>query len=563
MSRRTGPGRVLVLGRETRAFLAVIRSLGRRGLEVHVAWCPPGSLALRSRYVTRVHELPAYSPTDDGWRDAFIALCQAQRFDLVIPTNDATVVPLQVHRAHLEPHARIYLLSPEAFDVTFDKARTYELAAAAGVSLPRQMLLPMPAAPDAIGPAWFPLVLKPRRSFRLDDLQRKQVVRRVPRPDDLARQLACYETEREILVQQWVRGTGVGVEMLAADGEVLLTFQHMRVHERRDGGADSYRVSQAPHPALRDAATRMVRTLGYTGVVMFEFRVDRTTGDWVLLEINGRFWASLPLCLHAGADFPWHLYQLLVEGRRAFPQHYRVGVTCRNWDLDLLWLSENRRAPAGERVPMTTLAREALSLLTGAESSDTFVLDDPQPGLADVRRLVRRLGSRARRSVGARTAGLRGERERAAQALQSARDVLFVCKGNICRSPFAEAVARETLAGGARVTSAGLLPRPDRPCPVESVAAARELGVDLATHRSRVVTDAMMRDAQAIFTFDGGIHDDLARRFPDARARLHRLGVLAPADSVDIRDPYGSGVEEFRLTYARIRRAITGGAVRS
>lgn len=519
MSSRTRPGRVLVLGRATRAFLAVIRSLGRRGLEVHVAWCPPGSLALRSRYITCVHQLPAYSPTDDAWRDAFVALCRAQQFDLVIPTNDATVVPLQVHRAHLEPHARIYLLSPEAFDVTFDKARTYELAAAAGVSLPRQMLLPMPVAPAAIGPEWFPLMLKPRRSFRLDDLQRKQMVRRVPRPDDLARQLAAYDAEREILVQQWVRGTGVGVEMLAADGEVLLTFQHTRVHERREGGADSYRVSQTPHPALRDAATRMVRALRYTGVVMFEFRVDRTTGDWVLLEINGRFWASLPLCLHAGADFPWHLYQLLVHDRRVFPQHYRVGVTCRNWDLDLLWLSENRRAPDAERVPVTTIAREVLSLVTGSESSDTFVLDDPQPGLAD----LRRLGSRLARSLRARTDGRRTERERAAQALRSARDVLFVCKGNICRSPFAEAVARATLDDGARVTSAGLLPRPDRPCPVESVA----------------------------------------RRFPDARARLHRLGVLAPSDAVDIHDPYGSDVEQFRLTYARIRRAITGGAVRS
>jgi protein-tyrosine-phosphatase/predicted ATP-grasp superfamily ATP-dependent carboligase len=558
MSDRTRPGRVLVLGRETRAFLAVIRSLGRRGLEVHVGWCPPGSLALESRYVSRVHDLPAYSPTDDAWRDAFVALCRAEQFDLVIPTNDATVVPLQVHRAALEPHARIYLLAQDAFDVTFDKVRTYELAERAGVPLPRQLVLPMPVAPEAIGPDWFPLVLKPRTSYRLDDLQRKQVVRRVRRAEDLPRQLAAYGAEREIVVQQWVRGTGVGVEMLAADGDVLLAFQHMRVHERREGGADSYRVSQAVDPELREAAARMVRALRYTGVVMFEFRVDRTTGDWVLLEINGRFWASLPLCLYAGADFPWHLYQLVVHGRRSVPQHYRVGVTCRNWDLDLLWLDENRRAPGGERVPWTTLLREATSILRLRESSDTFVLDDPGPGLADLGRLARRFGNRIVRGLQALPAARRREAARAERALREARDVLFVCRGNICRSPFAEVVARAALDDGRRVTSAGLLPMADRPCEPEGVTAARELGIDLTAHRSRVVTDAMMRDAQAIFTFDAAVHDEVARRFPDARDRLYHLGVLAPSEPIDIGDPYGGTVAQYRETYARIRRAITG-----
>ncbi len=43
-------GKVLVLGEDTRSFLAVIRSLGRAGLSVHTAWCPLNSPALRSKY---------------------------------------------------------------------------------------------------------------------------------------------------------------------------------------------------------------------------------------------------------------------------------------------------------------------------------------------------------------------------------------------------------------------------------------------------------------------------------------------------------------------------------
>ena len=53
-------GRVLVLGSDTRSFLAVVRSLGRAGIEVHVAWCPADAPALGSRYVHTVHSLPPY-----------------------------------------------------------------------------------------------------------------------------------------------------------------------------------------------------------------------------------------------------------------------------------------------------------------------------------------------------------------------------------------------------------------------------------------------------------------------------------------------------------------------
>ena len=66
------PGKVLVLGQEDRAFLAVVRSLGRRGIDVHVAWCPADAVALRSRYVTQRHALPRYARDDAAWRDALL-----------------------------------------------------------------------------------------------------------------------------------------------------------------------------------------------------------------------------------------------------------------------------------------------------------------------------------------------------------------------------------------------------------------------------------------------------------------------------------------------------------
>jgi protein-tyrosine-phosphatase/predicted ATP-grasp superfamily ATP-dependent carboligase len=561
--------KICVLGKEDRAFLAVVRSFGRRGAEVHLCWTPPDALARHSRYVTRVHdEVPLYSPHDDAWKSAFIELLERERFDLVVPTNDATIIPLQTHRHELEPHGRIYLIPDRAFDVCFDKEKSYALAESLGVPLPRQHVLALPVTPGAIDASWYPLVLKPHASFTLDDLKQKHFVRKVRGPEELAAQLAFFEGAREVLVQQHFHGTGAGIELLAVGGEVLVALQHLRIHERRKGGADSYRVTLPIRADMYEAAARMVRALDYTGVVMFELKLNLATREWVLIEINARFWASLPLCLHAGADFPWWLYEALVLGRREFPKDYRVGVYCRNWGRDLVWLKENFQAPADERVPLGTLAREIGPFVLGREASDTFALDDPVPGLEDLRRLGARGVNRVRRAVrraGDRVPVLRARRvARARQALTAAHDVLFVCKGNICRSPFAEAYLRQRLNGrSVHVHSAGYHPKRNRPCPEAAIAAARELATDLSAHRSRILDADMVRAADAIFTFDQENYATVLARHPEARRKVHRLSALVDDAAGDIRDPYGGTVDDFRRAYAGIRRAIDGGMPRA
>jgi protein-tyrosine-phosphatase/predicted ATP-grasp superfamily ATP-dependent carboligase len=559
--------KVLVLGQEDRAFLAVIRSLGRRGIEVHVGWCPPDAVALRSRYVAAVHDLPSYVHGSEAWVEPLVELCRRERFDLVVPTNDPTIMPLEARRAVLEPHARIYLPSEEAYAICFDKGRTHDFAQAHGVPVPRQMRLALPIGAEVIPPDWYPIVLKPLASFTPDDLERKHVVRRVAAPEELATQLPHFGGAREVLVQEFFAGTGVGVEMLAHEGQVLLAFQHLRVHERPSGGADSYRVSLPLRADLRDVATRMVAALRYTGVIMFEFKMNLETGAWVLLEINARFWASLPLCLRAGADFPFYLYQLLAEGRREFPQDYEIGVYCRNWTRDVLWIRENLRAPRTDRVPLGTVASELGHVVAGRESSDTFVLDDPRPGLEDVRRMLGRVGRRlwrtGRSALWAVPPVRRQRTDEARRALRDARQLLFVCKGNVCRSPFAEAYARGVLNHGVQVHSAGYQPKPERPCPELGIEAANALGIDLRGHRSVVLTEAMMRDADAVFVFDYATIHRLLDTYPFARDKVFPLGLLAASGPVEIRDPYGGIPADFARAYGVIRHALDVATVSS
>src|SRR5690606_38589075 len=112
---------------------------------------------------------------------------------------------------------------------------------------------------------------------------------------ELAVTLTALENWGGALVQENFTGSGVGVELLAYQGEVLVAFQHVRVHEPLEGGGSSYRRSAALHPQLLAASKALMKALDYTGVAMVEFKFNFNTGDWVFIEINGRFWGSLPL----------------------------------------------------------------------------------------------------------------------------------------------------------------------------------------------------------------------------------------------------------------------------
>jgi protein-tyrosine-phosphatase len=469
-------------------------------LEVHVAWCPANAAALRSKYARRFHPVPAYRTDGDEWLVALNDLLREQQFDLVIPCSDGAILPLQLHRAALICPERICLLTDDSYRICASKNLTYLLAQRLGIPLPAQAVAStLGEVRAAAADFGYPLVLKPRSSSSALNSVKRRVVQKAAGPEDLEAKASAMLAEDAILVQQNFSGTGVGVEVLCKDGRVLVAFQHERVHEPLEGGGSSYRKSVPLHPGMLEATRRMMQELRYTGVAMAEYKYNPATGAWVLLEINARFWGSLPLCVAAGMDFPRYLYEMWCEGRERFPQEYAVNRYCRNLTADLQW----------------TLAN------LSAERGDANLKNPPL--------------------------------RRAAEGIRRARSVAFVCYGNICRSPFAAAVVRR-LRPDLVVSSFGYYPKEERESPADAEDAARRMGVDLSGHRSRLMTQANVDAADVILVFDRKDHDNLLERFSGLEGKLHYWGALDVAGPLEIADPYGSPAEEFVKCYERIRR---------
>jgi predicted ATP-grasp superfamily ATP-dependent carboligase len=124
----------------------------------------------------------------------------------------------------------------------------------------------------------------------------------------------------------------VGIFLLIWDGEIRARFAHRRLREKPPaGGVSVYSESTAADADLVARSRGLLERLGWQGVAMVEYKVDRATGTPYLMEINGRLWGSLQLAIDAGVDFPALLVSWALGEHPATVSSWRSGVRLR-WE---------------------------------------------------------------------------------------------------------------------------------------------------------------------------------------------------------------------------------------
>ena len=409
--------KVFVTDGDQRPALAITRSLGRRGITVLVGEEQPHSLASRSRYCAGHVTYPSPYRCAEAFQRFVVELVQRESVDLIVPVTDVTTASVCLNQEALRRYVRVVAPPFAAFDLVTNKASALLAAQGCGIPIPRTVFVDgLSGLETVVDRIEYPAVVKPARS-------------RIPTRDGWVGTSVHYAfSEAELrrlyeetgylasypsLIQPRIVGPGLGLFVLFDHGELLAAFAHERRREKPpSGGVSVLCESVLVEPRLLDDAVRLLGPLGWHGVAMLEYKRDRSTGEALLLEVNGRFWGSLQLAVDAGVDFPYLCHRLALGHRPEVLPAYRVGVRNR-WlmgDLDhllLRLLSKDRDLCLPDGAPSRWRVLIDFVSCSGNGLHDQVVSrDDPGPFLYELRRyangLAASVAAKARRRLARR-----------------------------------------------------------------------------------------------------------------------------------------------------------------
>jgi predicted ATP-grasp superfamily ATP-dependent carboligase len=351
--------RALVTDAHIRSGVAGLRALGHAGVEV-IALGPRRSAAgLWSRHAAARAVAPDPIADPDGFAGAVAREAERHGPLVVYPGQEAGIDP--VFEAASRTRAAL-LPYPGAAELRAlrDKRILSALAEEAGLAAPRTLV--EAAAEEVLRrPVPMPCVVK---RTRLGGQARARVVQS---DAGLRTALSDVPAGERVLVQEHMRGPLVGLALVVdRDGRVVARLQQVTLRTwPPDAGGSSLAVSTAPDEKLTQAAARLLASAGYWGLAQLQF-IASQRGP-ALIDVNTRFYGSMPLALACGVNLPaaWHA---VAVGHRSppAPPGYRPGVSYRSLRHELA---------AAVRGSPRLLLRRAPRPTSGA----LWARDDPVP----------------------------------------------------------------------------------------------------------------------------------------------------------------------------------------
>ena len=319
----------LVTDVNIRSAVAGLRGLGRAGLET-IALAPGrGGAGRLSRYATIRATGPDPSEDPAGFANAVGSLASEHGPLMVYPGSEAAIDPLYAHLGPLGAAVTLPYPGWDALEALRDKRKLARLAAAAGLPTP-EIFAEGTAAEVRDAGVSFPAAIKPVRPG--GSIGSARVVESA---SDLARLLDGLPNAERLLVQERSTGGLLALGMVVGrDGAPVERFQQVATRTwPTDAGSSSLAVSVAPDEELVAQAASMLASAGFWGFAQLQFVKDGRVPK--LIDVNPRFYGSLPLALASGVNLPAAWHSVVLDRPTGAPSAYREGITYRWVEADL------------------------------------------------------------------------------------------------------------------------------------------------------------------------------------------------------------------------------------
>ncbi|ELZ98019.1 hypothetical protein C440_02188 [Haloferax mucosum ATCC BAA-1512] len=371
--------------------LGCVRSLGPKGIHTIVAADQKHTPAARSRYRGEVRHVP--SPYEDltAYKDALLSLAARRDVQTVIPNQEEDTYVLSKYSDEFERHVSVGWPSFESLKVVQDGYALAMAAAEAGVPVPKTQLL------TDVDDWNRELIVKQRYAI----LTSEYVDFLAPSECEGGGQKPVYlptNVEPDVdelidamlgqvpIVQECVTGEEYSFRALYEDGEAVATSLRRQVRgDTYAGGASVFR--ELTHdPRVEALGERLLDHLDWHGLATVQFMKDRETGEFKLLEINPRIWASVMLDIRGGADYPYNYWLMTAGESDRIESGYAVGTASHlaHGELDYLISVLRDDFPNVERPSFPTALAAVLASIYRHPNFDLVSIDDPVPFLWSV-----------------------------------------------------------------------------------------------------------------------------------------------------------------------------------
>jgi len=330
--------KILVLDGRSLAALAIARSFGEKGLEVHSGDAFKGNVTSFSKYVKRtyVHSCPEKEPK--LFLDDLIEIISNDEYEMVFPVRDATTLLLSKHYDDISEYTRVFIAEAETISVFQNKADTIKLAMNCGVPIPKTLFPENDDFQKELSKINFPILIRSRSGTG------SRGIIYVGKEEDYDEAyLRIKEEHGPPIVQEYVDKKSYSTACVLIDNEkdMNVVFTYERVKEYPLSGGPTVVGIGTKDALVKRLALKILNAADFKGVAEVEFIVGKD-GQPLLLEVNPRFWMPLNLAIKSGVDFPFLLYKL-AKGESINQFDYKEDLVYR-WVLpnEILWFIDDK-----------------------------------------------------------------------------------------------------------------------------------------------------------------------------------------------------------------------------
>lgn len=310
------------------------RSLGRMGIDVSTADKKKYALSSLSRYSKDFYLYPSPKDTPIEFIRELTSLVKKHKHDVLMPVHSEDTYLIAKYKSRLDPFIKVPLHDYSSIMAVNNKGSLMQVARDLGIPIPNTYYIEdlgmLSQIADEIE---FPAVIKLREtssSIGLSYVNSKEELISKYKETILKYDLSPSNYP---LIQEYVEGDGYGVSVLFNQGDLRAKFTHKRLREYPiSGGPSTYRIS-VKEPKMEDIATRLLEYFNWHGVAMVEFKMGNNNKP-ILMEVNPRFWGSLNQAIQSGVDFPYLLYNMVLDGDVKPVLDYKVGTKTKNILID-------------------------------------------------------------------------------------------------------------------------------------------------------------------------------------------------------------------------------------